>query len=110
MSKGACGDHYVIFRTVSPVGSGSRRFIRGDSDGDGHLNITDAVFTLTYLFLGGVHPPCEDAADVDDLGTLGLTDSVYLLNHLFLGGPEPPAPYPTAGVDPTEDALGCRGL
>jgi hypothetical protein len=40
----------------------------------------------------------------------GRADSVYLLNHLFLGGPEPPGPYPAAGVDPTGDMLGCRGL
>jgi hypothetical protein len=85
-------------------------FIRGDADYDGGLNITDAVFTLSYLFLGGVHPVCEDATDVDDHGTIALTDAVYLLNHLFLGGPAPPAPYPAAGDDPTEDLLGCRGF
>jgi hypothetical protein len=85
-------------------------FIRGDADGDGRLNITDGVFTLSHLFLGGVNPLCEDATDTDDRGTVELTDAVYFLNHLFLGGPEPPAPYPTPGDDPTEDGLGCRGF
>jgi hypothetical protein len=84
-------------------------FIRGDADDDGRLNITDGVFTLTFLFLGGIDPPCEDATDTDDRGTIELTDAVYVLNHLFLGGPAPPAPYPDAGVDPTEDRLGCLG-
>ena len=85
-------------------------FIRGDADSDGTLNLTDAVFALSFLFLGGTVPICEDAADVDDLGSVELTDAVYLLNHLFLGGAAPPAPYPEAGQDPTEDALGCRGF
>ena len=85
-------------------------FIRGDSDGDGRLNITDGVFTLSHLFLGGVDPLCEDATDADDRGTVELTDAVYLLNHLFLGGSEPPPPYPTPGEDPTADQLGCRGF
>jgi hypothetical protein len=85
-------------------------FIRGDADGDGRLNITDGVFTLSHLFLGGVDPLCEDATDADDRGTVELTDAVYLLNHLFLGGSEPPPPYPTPGDDPTADQLGCRGF
>ena len=88
----------------------SVEFVRGDADSDGELNITDAVYTLSFLFLGGAFPTCEDAADVDDLGTVELTDAVYLLDHLFLGGAPPPAPYPEAGADPTDDALGCRGF
>jgi hypothetical protein len=85
-------------------------FARGDANSDGAINITDGVYVLTYLFLGGAEPLCEDAADADDKGTIRLTDAVYLFNHLFLGGPEPPPPYPGAGVDPTEDELSCFGF
>jgi hypothetical protein len=99
------GSVHVVFGIPPSV-----PFIRGDSDGDGRLNITDGVFTLSHLFLGGVNPLCEDATDADDRGTVELTDAVYLLNHLFLGGSEPPAPYPLPGNDPTEDRLGCRGF
>jgi uncharacterized lipoprotein YddW (UPF0748 family) len=80
-------------------------FIRGDSNGDGTPNISDAVATLSYLFSGGAEPACLDAADADDRGTVEITDAVYLLNHLFSGGQAPPAPYPDAGADPTEDGL-----
>ena len=85
-------------------------FVRGDANGDGSIDITDAIFTLGFLFLGGGAPPCEDAADADDRGTLEITDAVYLLNFLFSGGPEPPPPHAVEGEDPTEDALGCRGF
>ena len=99
------GSVHVVFGIPRSV-----EFIRGDADSDGTLNLTDAVFALSFLFLGGTVPICEDAADVDDFGSVELTDAVYLLNHLFLGGAAPPAPYPEAGQDPTEDALGCRGF
>lgn len=80
-------------------------FIRGDSNGDGTPNISDAVATLSYLFSGGAKPACLDAADADDRGTVEITDAVYLLNHIFSGGTPPPPPYPAAGADPTEDGL-----
>ena len=81
-------------------------FRRGDSNASGDLNITDGVFVLNYLFLGGPEPPCQDAADSDDNGSLNITDGVRILNYLFLGGPAPPAPGPeTCGSDPTTDDL-----
>jgi hypothetical protein len=33
------------------------RFQRGDVDADEHIDLTDAVFTLSFLFLGGPQPP-----------------------------------------------------
>ena len=86
---------------VAPTG-----FRRGDSNASGDLNITDGVFVLNYLFLGGPEPPCQDAADSDDNGALNITDGVRILNYLFLGGPAPSAPGPdTCGPDPTADDL-----
>jgi hypothetical protein len=85
-------------------------FVRGDTNHDGAVDITDAISTLGFLFLGQRAPACEDAADADDRGTLEITDAVYILNFLFSGGPEPAPPHDAAGEDPTEDALGCRGF
>src|SRR5206468_1958865 len=108
VSPEACGDHYVIFRTVDPVGSGGLRFVRGDSNGDRTLNLPDPVYLLNWLFAAGPPLPCEDAGDSDDSGDLALTDAVIALNYLFLGGPAPAAPGPRdCGLDPTPGALGC---
>ena len=74
------------------------------------LNLSDAVVVLGGLLRGTGPFDCEDSADVNDDGGLNLTDAVYLLNHLFRGQTEPPAPFPEAGVDPTEDELDCRGF
>jgi hypothetical protein len=65
------------------------------------------VKTLLHLF-SGVAADCEDAMDVDDDEVLNTTDPIYLLNYLFRSGQEPKAPFPTAGVDPSGDGLGCQ--
>ncbi len=89
---------------------GSGNFIRADANADGKVDLSDAVFVLGYLFLGGAKfPACEDAADADDSGKVEITDAIYLLGHLFLGTAPPPSPFPEAGKDPTLDSLACTG-
>jgi hypothetical protein len=90
-------------------------FIRGDPDDSGALNITDGIYVLNFLFLGGPPPWCPDAADADNSGSINITDGIYVLNFLFLGGPPPPPPHPDCGVDQDDgeefpvDSLGpCR--
>jgi len=70
------------------------------------LDISDAVFTLALLFLGGPGPACPDAADSNDSGDIDISDAVYTLAYLFVGGPAPPPPGPIEpGPDPTDDPL-----
>jgi hypothetical protein len=84
-------------------------FLRGDTNGDALVDLSDAVATLGYLFLGDTLPGCLDAADADDSGGLELTDAVFLLSALFLGTEGIPDPFPSCGVDPTPaDALECQ--
>ena len=92
--------------TVSIVEQGeSGLFLRGDTDGNTTLDITDAVRILNYLFLGGSPPICEDASDVFDSGTVDISAAIALLNYLFLGGATPAVPFPAPGLDPSDDAL-----
>ena len=87
-------------------------FLRGDPDGNGAVQLTDGIFLLNFLFLGGDSPGCFDAADADNNGTIQMTDGIYLLNYLFLGGSPPPAPFDGCGPDPAEppDNLGCESF
>jgi len=84
-------------------------FIRGDADGSGSVDITDAIFVLAHLFLGADSPACPDAADANDDGQLDISDPIAVLMHLFLGGGSLPPPADAPGSDPTPDALGCQG-
>ena len=82
-------------------------FLRGDSDQNGTIQLTDAVFLLDYLFRGGRVLSCEDAADSNDDGRVDISDGILILRFLFSGGDRPRMPFPRAGMDPTDDDLGC---
>ena len=85
---------------------GSAPFIRGDSNGDGIVDVGDAVKIVFHL-LSGSELACGDAADIDDDETLEFGDVLGLLDHLFSSGSTPADPYPGAGLDPAGAALGC---
>ncbi|HLU47923.1 MAG TPA: PKD domain-containing protein, partial [Planctomycetota bacterium] len=82
------------------------RFVRGDSDSNGDINLTDGIYVLSYLFSGGATPTCLEAADADGNSSINLTDGIYILQFLFSGGTEPPAPYPDCG--PPSSGVGCE--
>ena len=87
-----------------------RSFRRADADADGVVNITDAVFTFNWLFLGGESPACMDATDSNDDGEVNISDGIFTLSFLFTGGEVPPYPgQERCGLDSTQDALGCKG-
>ena len=86
---------------------GGIAFRRGDADANGVLELTDAVLSLGFLFLGTEAPPCDDAADTNDDGIVDLSDPVGVLNFLFIGGSPPADPFPDCCDDPTTDDLDC---
>jgi hypothetical protein len=72
----------------------------GDVNGDGTIDISDAVYLLSSLFLGGKAPvaiECLQAGggasigngDVNGDRVIDISDPGYLLSRLFLGGPAP---------------------
>ena len=82
------------------------RFLRGDPNDDGKVDISDSLFILGCKFLGTGCPGCRDAGDLNDSGDMDISDAVHGLNFLFSGGRPPGYPGPTAcGSDLTEDAL-----
>jgi len=84
-------------------------FVRGDANGDGWVNIADAIYSLNYQFAEGPAPACIETVDANDDGSVDLADPIHSLIYLFQNGPEPPAPFARCGKDPTEDALTCDG-
>jgi hypothetical protein len=103
------GSSYVFINGFVNVLPDGTLFIRGDSNGDGAVDVADARRTLGYLFQGGERPACDDAADANDDGAINVTDPVAVLRSLFLGTGPLPAPHGAAGEDPTPDGLGCLG-
>ena len=91
------------------LGLQSAGFVRGDSDTNGIVDVTDAINSLKWKFLGTFEPTCLDALDADDNGSAELNDDLLVLDFLFLGNQMPLDPGPMrCGEDPTHDDLGCE--
>ncbi len=92
------------------IESGVGPFNRGDSNGDGAVELADAIYLFNFLFLGGPEPRCRAAADSASEGQLNLTGGVYTLSFLFLGGSAPASPFPECGrsTEESDVALGCE--
>ena len=108
-----CGSGWDFESLFDNVQLGCSIFKRGDDDSDNKLSIGDAIFSLSYQFLGTVTPLCLDALDFNDDGKIDTTDPIANLSHQFLGAPPPASPGKfTCGADPTPDAdgldLGCE--
>ncbi|MCH2585048.1 MAG: hypothetical protein MK138_09795 [Planctomycetes bacterium] len=102
----------VLVFVVSMLGARqaqSAQFIRGDSNLDGQVDISDPVALLGILFLGNEAPGCADAQDANDSGEADISDAIFTLAYLFSGGRMPPPPFGECGCDETDDdALDCQ--
>jgi hypothetical protein len=85
------------------------RFVRGDTNADGSVNIADASYLLNFLFLGGPDPKCAATADANADGGGNIADASFILNFLFLGGRDIPAPN-ACGQDPAADPADCASF
>jgi hypothetical protein len=68
----------------------------GDANGDGTVNISDAVFLIAYIFAHGTTPgPCScsgtgnGTGDANADGTVDISDAVFLISYIFSGGAAP---------------------
>jgi hypothetical protein len=84
------------------------RFVRGDADSSGKVDLSDGLATLASLFLGDRHLDCLDAADANGDGAIAISDAIHTFGFLFLGGVALAAPYPSCGVNPIAGGLGCE--
>ena len=84
------GDYVPVFTTEAVTISNGNR---GDANGDGDLNVSDAVFLINYVFSPGSPEPasqCGGDANNDDL--INLSDAVFIINYVFSQGSPAPAP------------------
>lgn len=112
MAYDGAGSIYPITQSLqAPVVPLEWIFIRGDTNHDGQVDLSDGISLLQYLYLGipdGI--ACLDACDVDDSGVLDLADALGLLFALFQPDPSvrPAPPFPYQGIDTTPtDPLHC---
>jgi hypothetical protein len=64
-----------------------------DANNDGNVNISDAVYIISYIFSGGGAPTPNaiGSGDADCSGGVNISDAVLLISYIFSGGPAPSA-------------------
>ncbi len=84
-------------------------FRRGDCSEDGVVDISDAMFTVEYLFFGVGDVQCEDACDANDDQEIDISDAIFSMRVTFLelGALPDPGAF-DCGIDTTDDHLECE--
>jgi hypothetical protein len=83
-----CNDPEMPSATI-PVSLEVASFVCGDANGDGDLNVADAVTLINYVFNGGPAPEPMQAGDNNGDGDVNVADAVYMINYVFSDGPPP---------------------
>ena len=108
--------HEIAVIRVSGNVPDDPEFLRGDANGNGTLEVTDAILALQFI-AGNVTRKtlieragdCFDSLDSNDNGRVEIVDVVPVLRHLFQGAPPLAPPSAECGTDPTTDDLDCAG-
>lgn len=61
----------------------------GDANGDGGVNVSDALYVIGFIFMGTETPKDIEAADVNCDSSINVSDAVWLINYVFTGGNAP---------------------
>jgi Dockerin type I domain len=61
----------------------------GDANSDGTINVTDAVYIINYIFIGGEAPYPLENPEVNCDGAVNVSDAVWIINYIFVGGNAP---------------------
>ncbi|MBU1470233.1 MAG: VCBS repeat-containing protein [candidate division Zixibacteria bacterium] len=64
-------------------------YLCSDADGSLQVDIDDAIFLVSYIFLGGPSPQPLASGDADCSGEVDIDDLVYTINYIFVGGLAP---------------------
>jgi hypothetical protein len=62
----------------------------GDANNDKSVNVSDAVWVINYVFIGGSEPqPVLACGDANGDGAVNVSDAVWIINYVFIGGAQP---------------------
>lgn len=101
-----CSLNEVLVVTLG--GDVGQPFSRGDADGDGKLNVLDAVLIIQFAANNlPLRVDCMKAYDADDDGLVDVMDAVPVLMYTFQRGADLASPFRVCGQDGSSDALGC---
>jgi hypothetical protein len=98
---------FLVIAIAALAGStAASRYVTGDANSSGAVDVDDVVFLVAYIFSGGAAPQPIEAGDADCSSNVDIDDVVYLIAYIFSGGPAP-----CGGSDPSgtlTNADGCK--
>jgi hypothetical protein len=88
---------------------GFARFLRGDCNANGEVDISDGIFALNFLFRADEPADCLAACNANSDEANDISDAVFLFNFLFADGTPLRAPFPACGrsVLASDLEVGC---
>ena len=78
-------------------------YVRGDANQTGSTDLSDGIWILADLFLGGPHNDCFGSNNANGDASYDAADAIFVLQWQFLGGPNFPLPWPDCGNIGDED-------
>ncbi|MDD4052750.1 MAG: M28 family peptidase [candidate division Zixibacteria bacterium] len=67
-------------------------YVCGDANGNGAVNVADAVFIISYIFREGPAPSPLEGGDANCDDVVNVGDAIYIVSYVFRGGPAPCCP------------------
>ncbi|MBD3218241.1 MAG: choice-of-anchor D domain-containing protein, partial [candidate division Zixibacteria bacterium] len=64
-------------------------YMCGDVTDDLTVNVSDAVYIINFVFIGGDPPVPYEAGDANCDGNVNVSDAVHVINYVFIGGNAP---------------------
>jgi hypothetical protein len=64
-------------------------YVCGDANSDTTVNVSDAVWIINYVFVGGGPPEPLKAGDPNCDETVNVSDAVWIINYVFMGSNAP---------------------
>lgn len=64
-------------------------YVCGDANSDAVVNVSDAVWIINYVFVGGGPPEPFKAGDSNCDETVNVSDAVWIINYVFMSGHAP---------------------
>jgi hypothetical protein len=89
------GNHSITFKATDRFNIADTKqmlaqvYVCGDANNDGSVDISDAVYLISYIFSGGSAPSPLLAGDANCDHTVDISDVVYLISYIFSGGSAP---------------------
>jgi len=93
ISYGRCPDGSGDWEYFDPASPGEPNCVEsyecGDANNDGAVNVSDAVWIINYVFVGGAPPDPFEAGEANCDGAVNVSDAVWIINYVFVGGNDP---------------------